>query len=161
GVTLEAGRSDAQEFGRRGQIPVTFLRADMAQIDGEMRKESLHIGAFLVPEPDTLDGKGVPEGMRGWSRPTVSGPEVELATEPLHPASERPRCQGLPAAGEEERVRWATGRVLHTTAGIIAQLGRGGGGERPPTGVIGFGFLDEAAGRGPSALAPPARGRRH
>jgi hypothetical protein len=32
----------------------------MAQIDGEMRKESWHIGAVLVPEPETLDGKGVP-----------------------------------------------------------------------------------------------------
>jgi hypothetical protein len=60
GIVLKPGRGGAQEFGRRCEIPIAFLRPHMAEIDGEVREQSLHVGTLLIPAPDTLNSEGMP-----------------------------------------------------------------------------------------------------
>src|SRR5215471_12481213 len=99
-----------------------------------------------MPESDPLDGKGVSQGMRGGAPSSVGGPEVELPTQLLHPASQRPRRQGLPVSGEEEGVRGVWERVVRSTAGIVAEVLCRGRMERHQTGFMEFSFLNDEVG---------------
>ena len=99
-----------------------------------------------MPEPEPLDSKGVSQGMGGGPPPSGGGPEVELPTQLLHPASQCPRRQGLPVSGEEEGVRGAWGRVVRPTADIVAEVLRRARMERHQPGFMEFGFLHDEIG---------------
>jgi len=60
GIVLKPGRGGAQEFGRRGEIPIAFLWSHMAEIDGEVREQGLHVGPLVIPAPETLKSEGMP-----------------------------------------------------------------------------------------------------
>src|SRR6516225_6277533 len=57
----EATRRRPEQLRRGAQIPIGALGSNVAQIDGEVRQEFVHVPSFLVPGDQTIHGEGVPE----------------------------------------------------------------------------------------------------
>ena len=84
----------------------------MAEVNGEMGQELLHLSSLAMPEGEPVDGKGVTEGMQGWSALAGHGLDAGEAEQP-------DKCQSLGVivepsslAVDEERLNLPAAKYL-------------------------------------------------
>lgn len=94
----------------------------MAEVNGEMGQELLHLSSLAMPEGEPVDGKGVTEGMQGWSALAGHGLDAGEAEQP-------DKCQSLGVivepsslAVDEERLNLPAAKYLRPLAPIDAQM---------------------------------------
>jgi len=62
-VLLKAMIGFRQQFRGHAQISLRRLDVNVAEINGQQRKQLLHVCALLIPRRQPVDGKGVPQVM--------------------------------------------------------------------------------------------------
>ena len=66
-VRFEALRSQGEELGCRGQVPIGIADVCMTEIGGQLWQALLDVVAAAVPMEQGPDGKAVAQIMRAWA----------------------------------------------------------------------------------------------
>ncbi len=120
----------------------------MAEVNGEMGQELLHVASLTMPESESVDGKRVTEGMQRWSTLTGYGFDASQAKQP-------DECQPLGVVVEpsavtvdEERFYLPTLKHLSPLAQIEPQMLRCRGMENDIARLAELALAYEQMGRG-------------
>ena len=112
-----------QQLGRHGQIDLGAVEIGVAEPGGEHRQQPLDIGALPVPGLQPVNGRGMAQGVKARSSPSVigstdSGGLEQLGERAVDCASGQGRA--IPV-GEEGRSRALGQRALCALGGIGPQ----------------------------------------
>ena len=80
-VRFEPLRSQGEELGCRGQIPIGIAEVCMTEIGGQLWQALLDVVAAAVPMEQGLDGKAVAQIMRPWAVMIFRRPQADLVRE--------------------------------------------------------------------------------
>ena len=105
GIGFEAVGGSAQELWDRGQVPITLLGVDVAEVDRQVGEQCLHILPLLIPVLHPSHREGMTK--RGQARGALPRRRRDrhALAQPCKPIMQGTMVYGLSPLRHEKRVR--------------------------------------------------------
>src|SRR5215472_15350154 len=105
GIDLKALCRGAQEFRHCREIPITFLRVDVPEVDREVGQQRLHVASLLIPSLHTGHRERMAKRHEAGAPPTSGRLYGQALAQPSEPVVEGQIPQMIALVRHEKSVR--------------------------------------------------------